>query len=112
MNYTSEQIINGLLNYADTEVMTKLPTSGKWVMGTAIMLASNKIPIIVDNLKESPVVKMLGIVDEEDNIDADALINAMRSASEKYGSMTLDVPLVGRLTFNSNDIERLKTYLV
>lgn len=111
MTYTSEQIINGLMSYAEAEVMGKLPTAGKWIMGTAIVLAANKMPQVAKEFVNHPLVRMLGVVDEDEKIDADAMLQAMRTAADKYGSMTLDVPMVGKLTFSVDDVDRLKAYI-
>ena len=112
MNYSTDQVIRGIINYADDEVITKLPTAGKWIVGTVIGVASNKTAQVMESLKKNSVVNMLGILDENDNIDVDSLIIAMKSAADKYGNVTLDVPMVGRLTFTSSDLDRLRSYIV
>lgn len=112
MNYSPEQIMQGLMSYADNEVIPKLPTSSKWIMGTAIALGQNKVHDIMSALMENSIVKMLGIVDNDGMIDADALISAMQQASDKYGSVTMDIPLVGKLTFSSGDVKNIKKYIV
>ena len=111
MNYSTEQVINGLINYADSEVMIKLPTTSKWIMGTAIGVMSNKTSKIIDKLKDNPIVDILGIVDENGNIDIDTLIQAMKESASKYGNVTVEVPLVGKLTFTSNDFDMLRSYI-
>lgn len=111
MNHTPEQVINGLISYADNEIMNKLPTSGKWIMGTAIGLASNKVSNVVDSLVNNSIVKMMGIVDDDGRIDTEALIEAMKMSADKYGKITFDVPMVGKLTFSSADIDSLRTYI-
>lgn len=110
--YTVERVMQGLSNYIDAEVMDKLPSSGRFVMGTVMGMANGKAHTVVEQLKENPVVSMLGIVDESDHIDAEALIEAMRTSADKYGSIMLEVPLVGRLTFTSTDIDHLRSYIV
>lgn len=112
MGYTVERIMQGLSDYADAEVMRKLPTSGKWVMGTVISIANQKAHSLVDQLRDNPVVNMLGIIDENDYIDAEALFTALGNSAEKFGDITLDVPLVGRLTFTKNDVENAKRYII
>lgn len=112
MSKNAEQVINGLIRYADSEIMGKLPTSGKWLMGTAITLATNKASNMIDVLMKNSIVKALGIVDENGMIDTDVLIDAMKSAADKYGKVSVDVPLVGKLTFSSTDIDVLRQYLI
>lgn len=59
--YNADQVLNGLISYADSEIMGKLPTSGKWIMGTAIGLASNKAQTVINaliNIEHANAVKM------------------------------------------------------
>lgn len=112
MNYTVDQVMTGIINYADSEIMGKLPTSGKWIMGTAIGLATTKTNNIVDALRENTIAKMLGIIDDNGNVDVDALISAMRQAADKYGKVSFDVPMIGTMTFSSSDVDRLRTFIV
>lgn len=111
MNYSTEQVVRGLISYADNEIIIKLPTSGKWLLGTVMGVATNKTANIIEDLKRNPVISMLGLVDSENNIDIDALISALKSSADKYGKLTVDVPMLGTMTFNTNDIERLRTYI-
>lgn len=112
MNYSADKVINGMIKYADSEIMTKLPTSGKWVFGTVVNLASKKMDEVIANLMSNTIVNMLGIVDDDGNIDVDSLIESMKMSANKYGSISFDVPLVGKMTFTSTDIDALRKYIV
>lgn len=113
MSYCSaDKVVNGIMNYADQEVINKLPGTGKWIMGVALNLAAGKIDNIVDALINNPIVQTLEIVDEEGSIDVDTLIDAMKTSADKYGKVTFDVPMVGRLTFSGQDMANLKNYFV
>lgn len=112
MYYTVERVMQGLSNYLDAEVMDKLPSSGRFVMGTVVGMANHKAHEVAEQLRENPVVSMLGIINEDNYIDADALLEAMKSSANRYGSITLEIPLVGRLSFTENDIEHLKNYII
>ena len=111
MRYYASQVLNGLMNYVDSEVMGKLPTSGKWVVGTAVNLMTNKAQNVIDTLSDNEIVKMLGIVDEEGMIDIDELLSAMKTSADRYGVLSVDVPLIGRLSFSSSDVDSLKNYI-
>lgn len=111
MNHTPKEVINGLANYMDAEVMNKLPSSGKWIMGTVITLASSKAENAIDILSDNPIVQMLDLIDEDGNIDTDSLINAMKTSADKYGNMSVAVPMIGEMTFSSKDIDKLKQYI-
>lgn len=110
MSYSADAVVNGLISYADNEVMVKLPTSGKWIMGTVMGIATTKVTKVAEVLQTNPIANMLEIVDENGNIDVDAIVNSMRESADRYGNLTLDVPFVGKMTFTASDVDRLRTY--
>ena len=111
MRYNADKVVTGIINFADGEVLKKLPTSGKWIVGTGIGLATGQIQNIIMQLQDNSIVKMLNIVDEEGNFDIDTISEKMKEAAIKYGNVKLSIPLVGNLTFSENDIELLKNYI-
>lgn len=111
MKYSTDTVVQGIINYADNEIMNKLPTSGKWIVGTVIGLGSGKIANIIEELKGNRMVRMLEIVDDSGDIDVDALASAMHNAAERYGKLTLDVPMIGQMSFSSADIDELRRYI-
>lgn len=111
MKYSADSLVRGLMDYADAEIMGKLPTSGKWVVGTAIGLANNKVTDVIEALRTNTIAHMLGIMDEDGMVDVDALIDAMKSSADKYGKLVVEVPLIGRLSFSSDDINNLRNFI-
>jgi len=111
MTYSSEQVMQGLINYIDSEVMAKLPTSSKWIVGTAVGLASTRANEVVDMLHNNALAKMLGIIDENGMIEVDELMSALKTAANKYGKLEVSVPLVGRMSFSESDVDNLEAYI-
>ena len=111
MRVSGDQLIRGVINYADNEVINNLPVSGKWVMGTGIGIATAKAQSIVAALQQHPVARAMGIVDDDGMIDLDLVAKCMKDSASRYGKMTLQVPLVGRLTFSDQDIDALRGYI-
>lgn len=110
---TKEQFKNGLLRYIDGEVMPALPTTGKWVAGAAVTLASSKFDKILNDFASNPMIKALNIIDPETGmINAEEVLDALRQSAEKYGTVQLDIPLVGILGFKAVDVDKLKSYVV
>ena len=111
MKVEAQKLVNGIVNYADNEVINNLPTVGKWLLGTGIGIASTKANEIVDTLNNNAIVKALGIVDEDGLFDIDLIADHMRKSANRYGRMTIDIPMVGRLTFSEADIDSMKNYI-
>lgn len=111
MNYSTDQVINGLISYADNEVMKMLPTSGKWIVGSMITLMTAKVNEIANDLSNNEIIKMLHIVDDDGCWDVDAITDALKDSASKYGKISFDIPFVGVLAMSSEDIERIKSHI-
>lgn len=104
---TLAQVQNGLVKYLDTEIMPQINGWQKWVFGAAMSVSLSKIATIFNALKENAFIKMLDVVDENDNIDIDTIYQEFRKQAQK-GSITFDVPLIGMpLTLNTTDVDKL-----
>lgn len=108
---TKEQFINGLVRFFDSDVIPQLPTAGKWMVGAMVIGASKKAENIIASLSVNPVVKAMGMIDENGMIDIDLLADSLRQSADKYGKLSVSFPVVGTMTFSSNDIERAKLYI-
>lgn len=111
MKLTQEQVLNGLVQYVDHEVISNLPTAGKWILGTGIGIAMSKANDIVYELKDNTIIKAMGIVDEAGMFDEELIIKNMKESARRYGKMEISVPMIGRLSFDESDIDLLKNYL-
>lgn len=108
---TKEQLMNGLLMYADHEVIPRLTTAGKWGVGTAIILMSQQANRVIDTLTSNEIVKMLNVVSDDGLIDEERLSNALKTSAERYGNLQVQIPVLGVLTFNASDIDMLHMYI-
>lgn len=109
--YTSAQVLNGITNYAEKEIIAKLPTAGKWIIGAGIGMAMQNIQKIITDLGKNETVKMLGVVDENGNIDVDSVTQHLKESAKKYGKMRVQIPILGEMTFSDEDIEMVKKYI-
>lgn len=109
MTVTIDQAMRGAMRYADNEVIPHLP-GGKGI-GAGIMLAlimeGSREKILA--LRENPAVKLMHIMDEQGNIDIDRLYSAARPKFEN--KLSVDVPFIGSLKFDQNDVDKLYKYI-
>lgn len=107
---TIQHLKNGLAKYADNELVPKLAGWQKIAFGTAVSLLLMSPDDKLLKLLHTPAVSMLGVSDDADNIDIDALYQAVAPQFETR--QRLPLPLVGDFTFDRNDIETLYRYIV
>lgn len=104
---TTQQFINGLKGYMQNSVIPHMPTDRQFVAGVALGVAANKADRIVQQLKSNQLVKMLGLIDG-DMIDDDALIIAIREQMSRTGSLQVNIPWFGQMTFSAPDVDALQ----
>ena len=107
---TIDQAIRGVAQYADNEIIPHLPT-GKGIgagIALALIMDGGKSRILA--LKDHQAVQMMGIMDEEGNIDLERLYNAARARVDGK-KIPLTIPAIGELRFDVNDVDRLYKYI-
>ena len=111
MKKNPEEIISGVVRYADQEVIPKLNGPGKWIVGTLVGMSSNRMAQMARQLQDNALIRMIGVVDEDGLYDIDDIADHLGVAAQKYGYLTLEVPLIGTLTFKDEDVHQLRRYI-
>ena len=107
---TIDQAMRGVAQYADNEIIPHLP-AGKGIgagIALALIMDGGKSRILA--LKDHPAVQMMGIMDEDGNIDLDRLYNAARTQVDGK-KIPWNIPVIGELKFDVNDVDRLYKYI-
>lgn len=108
---TLAQVQAGVEKYLETEILSKIPGWQKWVLGAAASRMLSRSGEIFNTLKSNPIVSAMGVIDEQDQIDIDAIYREFSKQAQR-GAITFDIPLMGALTVNSSDIDRLYNYII
>ena len=105
------QVKKGAEMFCAKEIEKQLPVSKAFLFGTVAGVALAKIDSIAERARESPIVKQLGIISDDGEIDDEALFSAIKSQAEK-GYAQFDIPIIGSLSFSPEDVEKLHQYIV
>lgn len=110
---TINQIEAGLAKYIDAEIAPKIPVNipnGQIKKIAFLAGAAYAVRKGVRQYISHPVLLQLGAVDEAGNADLDGVLEAARGVIPKEG-FKVTVPILGDLTFFSEDVERLAEYI-
>ena len=102
----------GIARYLDAEMLPKIGGWKKWIAGAAATEYVSKMGVIIDAIKKKPAVAILGVVTEDNMIDADRLREAFVNQARSSGSVSFDIPMIGTLTIGEKDVETLYRYIV
>jgi hypothetical protein len=104
--YHLNQVVSGIQSYVDSEIIQKINGWQRWIIATGISLMLEKSSNIFNSLKSNELVKMLELIDDDDRIDVDTIYRELKKQAER-GAITLDLPMLGAVTFTSTDVDRL-----
>ena len=95
-----------VLDYATTHMMPKMDSKGQFVLGLALGMVSSRMEAVINQLADNELVKALGII-RDGQIDYDNLFNAAMAQIKRQGKLVWDVPMIGRLAFDEQDLRDL-----
>lgn len=110
MHYS--QVLNGIAAFVDCDMIAKLNGSAKaWAVGATVAIAVKKAPAVLERLRAMPMVSALGLIDGE-MIDVDTIYAALKDAASKAPTATIEIPLIGSVTYSATDIDALYRCIV
>lgn len=104
------RVIKGAVDYIDSEIVSQMNGSLKgWGLGIVTGLMAKKAEQLFAELREMPLVASLGIVEGE-MVDVEAIYaEALRAAQRS--SATVNLPVIGPVTFKAADVESLYRHI-
>lgn len=108
---TIDQIKRGAARYLDEEFTTRLNGWRRWAVGAGGAMMLENLDTTLLTLRENPAVRALGVLDEAGNVDIDRVYTHVRNEAQK-GAVTFTAPVIGPVTLNAGDVEKLYTCIV
>ena len=100
------RIKEGVIAYATKHMMPMLDSKGQFLLGVGIGLAERKMEKVVSVLADNELVRTLDII-RDGQVDYDALYGAAMAQMQRQGTLTWDIPLIGRIKFDQQDLRDL-----
>ena len=108
MSVTFNRVVDGILRYIDREVYPGMNDLQEVVARIAVgRIATNKEKLLAF-LEGNPIVKSFAVIDSDGNVDAETLLSEIKAQIAKKGSIKVEIPWFGKLTFVPEDVDKLK----
>ena len=104
MKISINSLAEGVSKYIDTEFLPALPTKQRWIVTAAAFVGLSKLPDILGQL---PILAVLGLIDEDSNVDIDAALAAVKQACQKHGKLAVEIPMLGTINLAEKDFDKL-----
>lgn len=108
-----ESVKRGMTAYLDADLMPQIPNTDplkKFGAGVVIALAISGMDNVIKNLAQNRLVSLAGLSDGE-TVDLDAIKKAI-AANMPEGGLKMSLPLIGNLTLNEADVEKLEKMIM
>lgn len=105
------KVISGISRYIDEEIVNKLTGYQKWVVGAGAGIMLTKATNIFNNLKINPIIKQMELINDKDEVDIETIYREIKKQAQK-SAVTVDIPLVGTLTLNEQDVDKLYSMIM
>lgn len=106
---TVKQVQTGIVRYVDNDLLPHLEGMKKIGLGIYMGLASENIGAAIQKYKDHPAVAMLNVVTDDGMVDIDKVYTVAKPMFDQKQS--IDLPLIGRVTFDGSDVEKLYRYI-
>ena len=106
---TTDKIKRGVVNYADAEILSKIPDNGfkKVLIGAGLSLYINNLEKIIMSQKDNALIAALGVIHPDGTIDIDRVAEAVKTNIPAQGAR-INVDLLGlNMTLHQSDIDNI-----
>ena len=104
---TSRQIVEGITEYANKDIMPKLEPSQQFMAGLVLGIAGGKADGMLKALAAQPMISALGVIQPNGEVDLDTLYAAASAQMDRQGFLPIDIPIIGRMTFDRGDLDNV-----
>lgn len=100
------QLQMGIIDFIEKEIASKAIGLQRFAYYGASFLVADNAEKVFRAVVDMPIVKQIGFLDENNNIDLDKLYNTAKHAIQKSGKIT-----IGGVILGEDDVEKLYAYI-
>ena len=108
MKVKFESVIDGINRYLDKEIYGNLNDLQEFLARLAVGRINQNSALIKQALMNNGFARTLCLVDSEGMVDLDSLCHDIKKEIDRKGSIQVEIPMIGKLTFRSVDIDVIR----
>ena len=112
MKVKFESVIDGINRYLDKEIYGNLNDLQEFLARLAVGRINQNAEFIKNALMTNGLAKTLCIVDSEGMVDVESLCQDIKKEIDRKGSIQVEIPMIGKLTFKAVDVDVLKDLII
>lgn len=112
MKVKFESIIDGINRYLDKEIYGNLNDLQEFLARLAIGRINQNSEYIKSALMNNGLARTLCLVDSEGMVDLDSLCQDIKKEIDRKGSIQVEIPMIGKITFRPTDVDVLRDLII
>lgn len=108
--YHYKNVMHGLANYIDHELVPKMTGLNKWVFGTGAGIALDKAEKLFHSIKDYELLHTLELIEDE-KINVTCIYHKLIEQAEK-GPIHIEIPMLGTITLDKTDVEKVYRHII
>lgn len=107
-----DRVERGIARFLDVELAPNLPKegAGRVFAGAAMAIIIKRVGGLIRGYADSGIVRGLGVIDAEGNVDVDLLREVIKGNMSESG-LAVSIPLAGTITLHRSDVDTLYRYI-
>lgn len=111
MLYRFETVLNGIAKYIDNEIYSNMSETQEFVARLVVGRVLGNEAEVKKTLVSNGFLRTFGIIDNEGMVDVCALARDIKREIERKGRVSFTIPMFGKMTFESCDVNVLYKYI-
>ena len=99
-------VMNGLAEFVDTEILSKIDDWRKWVFGAGVGFYLSQGKEMIEQLKDNDLVKKMNLIDKNNKINID-LLYIGNFCNPSKSAIIFNIPTIGPIVINENDLDKI-----
>lgn len=112
MKVKFESVIDGINRYLDKEIYGNLNDLQEFLARLAVGRINQNSEAIKAALMNNGLARTLCLVDSEGMVDIDSLARDIKMEIDRKGSIQVEIPMIGKLTFRSVDVDVMHDLII
>jgi CO dehydrogenase/acetyl-CoA synthase alpha subunit len=106
-----EKVLDGIARYLDRELYVGLNDWQEMIARIAVSRVIGNKEQLKTALSSNPYLQTFAVIDNTGEVDAETLLQDIKTYITAKGKMSVTVPMMGTFTFKPEDVDKLRQYM-
>lgn len=106
-----KDVICGIVKFIDDDLLPKMHGLNRWLFGTGAGIMASKSEKLFEEFKHNQLIKTLDLMNDEGMVDVVCIYKELLRQADN-GPVNIEVPMLGTITLDKSDVEKMYRYIM